>query len=214
MRIGGNNTGCSLGSCLYFEHNLSKNYHYIKNINQTATLNWTENNQTSTLIYFSNGSVACSTISTCNGNINITLSPNNYSYVLDNYNKTIGVTRLNDPIVFNSTRGTLTNTLTSQVTFPLYDPELFSLTMQGGELMYTDFIVNYTYTYNSNEQNGYSEGTTFIIDDILGMVGNFFALSPVIGTILGVCVLVGALVLLVFYLKKNGGLNNGDTIIG
>lgn len=57
---------------------------------------------TNALIYFSNGSVACSDISTCNGNINITLSPNNYSYVFDNANLTEGVTRTNFPIILSS----------------------------------------------------------------------------------------------------------------
>lgn len=70
-------------------------------------------NKTNSLIYFSNGSVACSNIATCDNNINITLTPNNYSYVLDNFNLTEGVTRQFSPI---SVSGTSTSkTITSQL---------------------------------------------------------------------------------------------------
>lgn len=55
-------------------------------------------NLSNTLIYFSNKSVACSDINTCDGNINITLSPNNHSYVLQDFNLTEGTSRTNSPL--------------------------------------------------------------------------------------------------------------------
>lgn len=70
-------------------------------------------NLTNSLIYFSNGSVACSTISTCDGNINITLTPNNYGYVLDNFNLTEGVTRQFSPLSISGS--STSKTITSQL---------------------------------------------------------------------------------------------------
>lgn len=73
-------------------------------------------NITNALIYTSNGSVplACQTISACDGNVNISLTPGNYSYVLENYNKTEGVTRANDPIGLTQTND-VTYTITSSI---------------------------------------------------------------------------------------------------
>lgn len=70
-------------------------------------------NLTTSLIYFSNNSVACSDISNCDGNINITLTPNNYSYVLDNFNLTEGVTRQFSPLSISGT--STSKTITSQL---------------------------------------------------------------------------------------------------
>lgn len=53
---------------------------------------------TNALVRFSNGSVACSDISSCDGNVNITLAPQNYSYVLDNFNITENIIRDKSPI--------------------------------------------------------------------------------------------------------------------
>lgn len=74
------------------------------------------------LIYYSNGSVACSNINSCNGNINITLTPNNYSYVLDNFNLTEGVSRQFSPVWFTASSNTqkrIASNLTQNVNVPL-----------------------------------------------------------------------------------------------
>ena len=75
-------------------------------------------NQTNALIYNTNGSIyGSSNIADNDGNINITLTPNNASYVLDDYNWTLGVTRENDPL-FNGTF--INNTLNEAITVRIY----------------------------------------------------------------------------------------------
>jgi len=83
-------------------YSISQYYEYYKNIN-SFSLQLNLYNKTNSLISFSNGSVACSNINSCDGNINITLTPNNHSYVLDNFNLTEGVSRLNSPLWFAQT---------------------------------------------------------------------------------------------------------------
>ncbi len=61
---------------------------------------------TNALIYFSNNSVACSTISSCNGEFNISLSPNNYTYILDNFNLSESSPRQFSPLWFSSSSST------------------------------------------------------------------------------------------------------------
>lgn len=100
---------------MYFK--IYNNYLYFENGNETLSYNSSLFNQTNSLIYFSNGSVACSDIATCDGNINITIQPNNYSYVLDNFNVTEGVIRQFSPISVSgiSTSKTITSTLSQGV---------------------------------------------------------------------------------------------------
>ncbi|GAI75132.1 unnamed protein product, partial [marine sediment metagenome] len=97
--------------------NISNNYEYYKNYNSTQTYGFSKYNLTNALIYFSNGSVACSDISTCDNNINITLTPNNASYVLDNFNLTEGVSRTNSPITLtgNNNQKSVGSTLTEGI---------------------------------------------------------------------------------------------------
>jgi len=60
-------------------------------------------NKSSALIYNTNGSIyGSSNIQDNDGNINITLPPNNASYVLDNFNLTEGITRENSPLWISS----------------------------------------------------------------------------------------------------------------
>lgn len=94
------------------------NYLYFENVNLTQNYTTELYNQTNTLIYYSNNSVACSNIATCDGNINITLTPNNYSYVLDNYYLQEGVARQYDPLSISgtSTQKIITSSLSSGIT--------------------------------------------------------------------------------------------------
>lgn len=91
------------GNKLHGGAKIYKTYKYLINLNDTLTFTDAEYNLTNALIYFSNNSVACSNINSCDGNINITLSPNNYSYVLDNFNLTEGISRQNSPLWFAQT---------------------------------------------------------------------------------------------------------------
>jgi|GEM_PF-5328340 len=75
-------------------------------------------NLTDTLIYFQNGSVVCSNISACMGNVNYTLNAGNYTYVLDNFNLTEGETRDNSPVSFissSTTQKDINSTLNSSI---------------------------------------------------------------------------------------------------
>lgn len=53
---------------------------------------------------------------------------------------------------------------------------------------------------------------TVIQDDITGLVTNFFALMPTVGTILAVVILIAAIVILVMYVArmKNSGTGGGQ----
>lgn len=92
-------------------------YDFYKNINTSSNQVAQIFNLSNSLIYFSNSSVACSNINSCDGNINITLTPNNYSYVLDNFNVTEGVSRQFSPISLSgsSTSKTITSTLSQNI---------------------------------------------------------------------------------------------------
>lgn len=110
-----------------YEYSITKSWSYYRNTN-LSTRQANIYNLTNALIYFSNGSVACSDISTCDNNINITLSPGNYSYVLDDFNLTEGVTRENSPLWFSATSDTsksiasnLTDTINTKVIFNVQD---------------------------------------------------------------------------------------------
>lgn len=88
--------------------NSTENYPFNYNniiLNNTLGINisFTILNQTNSLIYTSNG-----TAYQGSGNINITLQPNNYSYVLDNFNLTEGNVRAYSPLWFSSSSSSST----------------------------------------------------------------------------------------------------------
>jgi hypothetical protein len=76
----------------------------------------------------------------------------------------------------------------------------------------SDFQVDYNYTYNSNDQNGYSTNTNFISSSIVLMVANFFSLTPVLGTILGISILIIGIIGLILYIRKFNNQEQEDTI--
>jgi len=88
--------------------NLTNNYSYFDNKNDSLTTKIQMSQLTNALIYTSNGSTPCSDIPNCNGNINITLGPNNYSFIVENYNITEGTTRENSPMFITSTSESIT----------------------------------------------------------------------------------------------------------
>ncbi|MBR9683702.1 hypothetical protein GOV03_04145 [Candidatus Woesearchaeota archaeon] len=92
---GGDNPG--------MRYQIFKDYLYLENVNTSNIFNNSAHNLTNALIYFDNSSVACSDVSTCDNIINLTLPPNNHSYVLNNFNLTEGVNRSKSPIWFSNT---------------------------------------------------------------------------------------------------------------
>ena len=92
-----------------------KAYLYFKNVNLTQNLTTRIYNLTNALIYTSNGSTPCTNIDSCDGNINITLYPNNYSYVLEEFNLTENVNREFSPLWFSSSSST-TKKISSNLT--------------------------------------------------------------------------------------------------
>ena len=96
-----------------------KNYIYVENRNVTQVWNTTIYNQTNSLIYFSNG-----TGFICSNDCNFTLTPKNWSYILDMFNVTEGTNRLYSPIWFTSSSGSskaiasnLTNSISTNLVF-------------------------------------------------------------------------------------------------
>jgi hypothetical protein len=100
----------------------SSNVDYIF-FNSTDTINQEIRiyNLNRTLLYNTNGSIyGSSNINDNNGNINITLPPNNTSYILDNFNLTEGTTRANSPLTLTSSTDGIIKTY--KITSSLLDP--------------------------------------------------------------------------------------------
>ena len=78
---------------------ITRDYWFLKNVNTTTGISFDTNlfNQTNALVYFSNSSGFI-----CSNLCNITLTQNNHSYILDNFNLTEGVSRQFSPIGFTS----------------------------------------------------------------------------------------------------------------
>lgn len=66
----------------------------------------------------------------------------------------------------------------------------------------TDLYITYNYTYADTISGIYINGTGQIQTGLIGMVVNFFSLAPIIGTILGVCILVAGILILIVYVIK------------
>lgn len=76
-----------------------------------------------------------------------------------------------------------------------------------------DLIVDYTYIFSQADQY-YIPGSLAIIGGLIGMTVNFFTLSPVLGTIMGVLILISGLVILVIYLRKWSNSGENDSLRG
>lgn len=78
-----------------------------------------------------------------------------------------------------------------------------------------NLVINYNYSEMSQNNNYLVPGTSAIQGGVIGLIVNFFTLMPTLGTILAVCILIGAIVLLVMYVKRMKEDKGGsDTIIG
>jgi parallel beta-helix repeat protein len=85
------------------EMNLTRNYFSILSLNDTVTYNISVYNLTNALIYYGNNTlIGEGNISENDDNINITFPPNNYTYVLDDFNLTEGFYRTNQPVNYSS----------------------------------------------------------------------------------------------------------------
>ena len=62
--------------------------------------------------------------------------------------------------------------------------------------------------------NGINGTTNAIRDDVVDMVGNFFALMPTVGTILAVVILIAGIVLLVMYVARMRQTGTGGSFQG
>ena len=80
----------------------TKNLTVVLNVSYNVTYTIGLYNQTNSLIYYDNGSTLCTDLSTCDGDMNVSLAPSNYSIVLDNYNLTENINRMNNPIWFHA----------------------------------------------------------------------------------------------------------------
>lgn len=121
--------GIAPGSNFTLNYTFTNQYEYYKNI---KNFNYQLNlyNKSNALVTLSNNSVACSVISSCDGNINLTLTPGNSSYVFDEANITENVNpRPNFPLNltgsstflsqdFNRKTYTFTSTLSDAITIP------------------------------------------------------------------------------------------------
>jgi len=143
-------------STIKMQFEFFREYSWFKNVNQTNNYTTALFNLTNALIYFNNGSVACTDLSTCDDNINITLTPQNYSYVLDNFNLTEGVTRQFSPLSISgsSTSKTITSSLSQAITA--------TVVVNVGSCSF-----DATYEGNGVEQESCGGGiTTFTLTDI------------------------------------------------
>lgn len=69
-------------------------------------------------------------------------------------------------------------------------------------IVWNNLSISYTYLYDTTSTNAYNTALTGIITGVLGLVSNFFSLTPTIGTIFAVVILIGGIVLLVIYVKR------------
>lgn len=72
----------------------------------------------------------------------------------------------------------------------------------------------YTYTWDVTNTTVLSTGLTSITSDVTGLVNNFFALMPTVGTVLAVIILIGGIVILVLYVRKMKGETSNEGYTG
>ena len=81
----------------YIRFNISNSFEEYENWNSTSQISINLLNKTNALVYFSNNSGFI-----CSSECSLMLNPMNYSFVLDNFNLTEGVSRLYSPITISS----------------------------------------------------------------------------------------------------------------
>jgi len=194
----------------HFTYSIYKDYDYYKNINTTEIYDLIVYNLTNALIFNTNGSIyGSSNIADNDGNINITLTPNNASYVLDNFNLTEGVIRAHSPITFPSTDSnskTITSTLTDSIivniTFEVDNcDEVSSVSLNGNPISYncnSPLTITGTINPGSNSLtlNEYTSGSGSICKSLSLGLNEIGSKIPIILGIIGVLLLITFLTLL------------------
>ena len=136
------------------------------------------------LIYNSNGTVECVSLSSCTGNFNISISGSNFTYVLNNFNLTEGISRQFSPLAFTASSSTsksiqsnLTQTINATVVFDIDT----TLTTASCDLIrtlkYTPFggtQISPTYSCDNNTKQ---VTTTVTINPTVGNQANQFELT-------------------------------------
>ena len=138
-----------------FNFTIDRNYQYwlrnsigstSKNFNITLSFF----NLTNALIYLNNGSVACSNINNCDGDLNISLTLNNYSYVLENFNVTEFYQRQNSPVHFTTASTNLLKRLRNNLTQDINSTIIFNVTIPDcskiGVIRYNSSVYSKNYT--------------------------------------------------------------------
>ena len=136
----------------YFKSNHTNDFEYFSFNGSTNSISTMQSFNNSNAL-FHNGTNLCtgssSNINSNDGNINITLLPSNYCYVLDNYNITIGVSRQNDPI-WDSTTNRATNNLGTTIIFTMDGLDHQALVYSDGSVD-TNLVGPHTITLDSGE---------------------------------------------------------------
>lgn len=174
-------------------------------------------NLTNALIYFQNGSAQCTSIQSCDDNLNISVASYNYSILLDNFSVNQSATvRSNDPItVTNSSSNVraITSTLTSTLTNVSVTVATGGIVPSSPLLVHPDGSSEYpsylydnvagTITFNATIQSGvntlYINEAQTVQDDIcsdgLQSLDELGGWLPIFALLVGASVAIGALAL-------------------
>ena len=149
-----NNLKYGINNNWNFNYTIFKEYEFYRNINLTHNRTLHKYNVTRVLFYNSNGTVQCSNINSCTGDFNVTLAPNNYSYVLENFNVTEFYQRQFSPVWFSSST-LLQNNISSNLT-----QEINSTIIFNSSIYPCSYITHFAYRSNNSKYN-----VTYSIND-------------------------------------------------
>ncbi|MDD5191968.1 MAG: LamG domain-containing protein [Candidatus Nanoarchaeia archaeon] len=147
----------------------TETYILLNNTNSTDSYMLQIYNLTNALIYYSNNSIAgSSNINSNDGDINITLTPSNYSYVLDNFNMTEGTSREKSPVWFSYSDGNIRN-ISSNLTDTINNlTVIINTSVIPSSPRFTSHTGAYNKTYSSSEYN-YNTTTNLLTLNISGI---------------------------------------------
>lgn len=236
----GNGWRASLSTYITYELFNKPNYMRINNTNATTTQQVNLFGLVDSLILFENNSVRCLDINSCDGNVNITLTPNNYSYVLDNFNLTEGTSRQFSPLWFSSsssTQKTISSNLSQSITatvvvnIPSCDSieNMRFTSSTGSSYILTnegDFTCeNNVATIASLQDIGAGTNTlslmsesqleqTGICQDVYDSMTAFFGVTPKLMLLVGVVLLVSMIGMFIFIVRRMSDESSGDAAEG
>lgn len=171
-------------------------------------------NLTNALVFNTNGTVFCTSINDCDGNVNLTLNRGNSSYVLEDFNLTEGTSRQFSPLWFSSSSSTskhiasnLSQAITANVIIRsenswgdncdninkiTYTPEGGTTTTWTGgtakdvcrSLTTTGYALTINPAANSNELD-FEVGTTSLATNFLKILMGFLAIAVMLFAVVG-----------------------------